>query len=192
MDRRVVKTREAIARAYVQMLTEPATKLTIAELTRRANIDRKTFYLHYDGMDALLHAFSAQKVRELVELLRESAFFDRPFDAERFFQAFNEVASRDIELYRALSRRQDSQFFWNCLEETLLQTMTEIYFPRLCVQPDEFHVYAKLYVSGVFAVFRGWLRQEYDLSAEKLGTLLGKAVYEGLHAPFATHSRDVE
>lgn len=48
VDLRVQKTREAIKNTFKEMICEmPAEKITVKELTDRARIHRKTFYLHY-------------------------------------------------------------------------------------------------------------------------------------------------
>lgn len=54
-DRRVVRTRAAIDRAFRDLLaTTPYEKITVSAIARRANINRKTFYLHYSSVDDLL------------------------------------------------------------------------------------------------------------------------------------------
>ena len=48
VDPRVHKTREAIRNTFKKKICEmPAEKITVKELTDRAKIHRKTFYLHY-------------------------------------------------------------------------------------------------------------------------------------------------
>ena len=55
IDRRVLKTRAAIKAALDKLVKEQGMdKLTVSALAREANIDRKTFYLHYDSIDALI------------------------------------------------------------------------------------------------------------------------------------------
>ncbi|MBQ9794006.1 MAG: hypothetical protein IJW34_03570 [Clostridia bacterium] len=47
IDRRIIKTKRAIAVALLQLLSEkPLEEITITELTLKADINRKTFYLH--------------------------------------------------------------------------------------------------------------------------------------------------
>ena len=54
-DLRVVKTEEAIQKAFKEMICEmDYENLTVKELTERARINRKTFYLHYESLDELL------------------------------------------------------------------------------------------------------------------------------------------
>ena len=64
-DLRVQRTKEAIRRAFTEMICEmDYEKITIKGLTERARINRKTFYLHYDGLDELLREMQSEMVRE--------------------------------------------------------------------------------------------------------------------------------
>ncbi len=54
-DRRVSKTRNAITNTLLQMMEkQPLSEITISSLTERANVNRKTFYNHYESVDAVL------------------------------------------------------------------------------------------------------------------------------------------
>lgn len=54
-DRRVVRTRAAIDRAFRSLLARmPYDKITVSAVAREAGINRKTFYLHYLSIDELL------------------------------------------------------------------------------------------------------------------------------------------
>lgn len=52
-DLRVERTRRAIQQAFHEMVNEGAKRITVKELAERAGINRKTFYLHYDSIEAL-------------------------------------------------------------------------------------------------------------------------------------------
>ncbi len=54
-DRRVVRTRTAIEQAFIELLeTTDYDKITISAIAQTAQINRKTFYLHYASVDELL------------------------------------------------------------------------------------------------------------------------------------------
>ena len=55
LDRRIVRTRKAINTALDKLLSEnDVSKITVSAIAREADIDRKTFYLHYPSIDSLL------------------------------------------------------------------------------------------------------------------------------------------
>ena len=67
-DLRVVRTRKAIRDAFCAMIMEmDYSDITIKELTRRAMINRNTFYLHYESMDALLLELQEEIAGEFIE-----------------------------------------------------------------------------------------------------------------------------
>ena len=69
-NRRVVKTRKAIREAFRRKLEQgPLKGITVSGRASEADIDRKTFYLHFDSIDDLVDA----EVRELLERLVSAA-----------------------------------------------------------------------------------------------------------------------
>ncbi|MFD0703956.1 hypothetical protein DMP06_06075 [Slackia equolifaciens] len=52
-DLRVERTQRAIRQAFHEMVNEGSTRITVKELAERAAINRKTFYLHYESIEAL-------------------------------------------------------------------------------------------------------------------------------------------
>ena len=58
-DRRITKTRKSIQNAYLNLLRQKGTeKITISDIAREADIDRKTFYLHYDSTEDIIREYA--------------------------------------------------------------------------------------------------------------------------------------
>ena len=56
-DRRVRRTKTNIKKAFIELLKEKSfQEITVRELSERADINRKTFYAYYTGMEELLAA----------------------------------------------------------------------------------------------------------------------------------------
>lgn len=71
VDRRILKSQEAIKRAILELMTEKNfDQITIQDISDRANVSRKTIYLHYadkfDLLDKLIEE-SIDKLREVGE-----------------------------------------------------------------------------------------------------------------------------
>ena len=84
-DRRVRKTKKAIQEAYFRLLEKKRTeKITVAEITREADIDRKTFYLHYTSVQDLIREFTEAKTKDILKRLTLRSFFLLKFDRQIF------------------------------------------------------------------------------------------------------------
>ena len=58
MDRRQRKTREAIFRAFTELLSKKDfSRITVGEIIQRADVGRATFYSHFETKDYLLKEF---------------------------------------------------------------------------------------------------------------------------------------
>ena len=68
MDIRVKKTRRAIQKAFIELLREkPIEKITVKEIAERAEINKTTFYAHYETLDALIDQMEQQTVQMVTE-----------------------------------------------------------------------------------------------------------------------------
>ena len=67
MDKRIIKTREAIFNAFLDLAAQKdIDKISVVELCQKAEINKSTFYLHYKSIDECFQAcfdfFSSQIV----------------------------------------------------------------------------------------------------------------------------------
>lgn len=51
MDRRIQRTRNSLFSAFIELrAVKPVEKITVKELTEKANISKQTFYLHFQDI----------------------------------------------------------------------------------------------------------------------------------------------
>lgn len=80
VDRRILKSQEAIKKAVVELMTEKNfNQITIQDISDRANVSRRTIYLHYldkfDLLDKLIEGH-INELRELRDAAAEMDFID--------------------------------------------------------------------------------------------------------------------
>jgi len=69
-DRRVVRTNQALRAAFRKLAQRYRFReITVQQLTAEANINRKTFYLHFDSIDDLADSFNEEIADQLLGLL---------------------------------------------------------------------------------------------------------------------------
>lgn len=72
VDLRIVKTKEALRRALLELLKEKSLdKISISEICRRAKISRGTFYLHYNQIEEVFEEFFKEITEDLVKSYKE-------------------------------------------------------------------------------------------------------------------------
>lgn len=87
-DPRVRRTRDAIRAAFGELMVEKdADRIKVKELTDRAGINRKTFYLHYETIETLFDEIVADLMDEFFEHYETTPDVPEDIDghARRFF-----------------------------------------------------------------------------------------------------------
>lgn len=70
VDLRIIKTKERLHESLIALLKEmPLEKIKISVLCQRAQINRGTFYLHYESVDALFADFLSKSLPICAKLI---------------------------------------------------------------------------------------------------------------------------
>ena len=100
MDLRILKTEEAIKKAFKEMLLEmPYEKITIKELCQRAVINRKTFYLHYNSIEDVLERFQEEQSCEYFDRIKD---FDHVKEVDKLIKIFFQFSQEQGEFYEII------------------------------------------------------------------------------------------
>lgn len=110
-DLRYIKTERAIREAFFELLEEGEfEKISVTDITQRAQINRNTFYLHYSDKFNLVNSILIDFVQELsAQALQVIDKAERP-DTATFNQYFLTIfisANRIKEKYRILFRNRN-------------------------------------------------------------------------------------
>ena len=181
MDRRVVKTKEAIKNAYFALLSESEDgKVTITDIAKRADIDRKTFYLHYESVEQLMKDFSQDRISGLYAYLNEKKFFENPYAKTAIFDALSYLVGKDLELYRELARNENCAFFWLQIEKELVKVISEVYLREGMYTKNELEILGRFFTAGTINIYKSWLRGEVECSLSDLGILASEISFRGI------------
>lgn len=89
VDRRVLKSQEAIKKAFIELLNEKGfDKMTIQDISDRANVNRRTVYLHYLDKFDLLDKLIEEHITNLKEMFVSLSKTDINTAGEIIFEYF--------------------------------------------------------------------------------------------------------
>ena len=153
MDRRIIKTKEAIKLAYTQLLQEQlSSKITITEIAKRANIDRKTFYLHFESTEAVMEEILKDNLLELDTLLSENNSCENPIDVATIFECINTCITNKLDFYESIANRPDFEMFVIHIKEITIQKNIENFSEIAGITPSETYIYSTYIISGLIDI----------------------------------------
>lgn len=116
MDRRQRKTREAIFRAFTELVSKKDfNRITVGEIIERADIGRATFYAHFETKDFLLKEFCEELFCHIFDTENNEGHSHRHiFDCDGsdnvFLHLFKHLYKNDNNVLALLSCRNNELF----------------------------------------------------------------------------------
>lgn len=184
-DPRVQRTKTQIFAAFNDLLAEKEfSKITVTDLTKRAGISRKTFYLHYSSIDDLVDVFLRIELERIGKMLQsvpldESGHIDVGsfllMLGEEILLNFNEK-SKILE-YVSPERLMDrfKPYWADALKESNALGFSEELGPYL----DIFIAY---FGAGLLAVYHHTVSMDSELPLKTVAMLTSATITGGITA----------
>lgn len=181
-DKRIIRTKRSIYNAFVSLMQEQDyAAITVRALAERAEINRKTFYTYYDGLDDLVRQLEAELFEKYKPILC-SVRFEADFDVYSFFGKLAAKIADDTELLRILQRC----FGLADLIEQAKALLVKMYRAQTgsrATQDLPMQMFMEYAAAGFMTVFTDWI-VEPAVSLEELLSVLSQIVLGGYRAIF--------
>mgnify|MGYP000080238523 FL=1 len=174
-DLRVRKTREAIHQTFKLMICEmDYDQITIKELTERAQINRKTFYLHYNNLDDLLTELQEEIADNFI---RRKVSYGSMRDIRSLIRLFFEHAANMPLLHERLMCSGSYRPVWEKINKRIMDYRRQT--NRGAFGLDEYaeNLVFAYYGANSTILYRQWVADGKKLSLEefaKLSDILGR------------------
>lgn len=124
MDRRQRKTREAIFKAFIEMLSKKEfSRITVGEIIEAADVGRATFYAHFETKDFLLKELCAELFCHVLDSTREEGtehkhIFECDIHDSVFLHLLKHLQKNDNNVLELLSSK-NNELFWQYFKSDL-------------------------------------------------------------------------
>jgi len=188
IDRRIVRTRESIRDAMIDLIEEVGFEsIAIKDIANRANINRGTFYLHYHDKFDLLDQTENEIVEDLKGiLLRESNWgFEDYINADKplpvIVTIFEYFKSKSRTMHAILGLKANPSFQGRMRKA--IESNLHALGLSTPVDNTQFSVPARYFISYISAahmgVIQSWLNTGCQESPEEMAVILSQLSIQG-------------
>lgn len=188
LDRRIVRSRNAILSAFERLLMEkPLADITVSAIAREANVDRKTFYVHFGTVDGLLDAIAVDVVEMIVDSVEKTLSSMGGNTNERalgaaatFFKTVNEALCNNLVLNRQLIENIPLDDFMARLRVPLEHEISERGLLPEGLKDEMFDYYLAFLLSGIIGIYRTWALSDGSVPIERVSAVANDLTLNGL------------
>ncbi len=184
VDRRVEKTRNSIINAFKSMIIEKDFKeITIKELAERANINRKTFYLHYESMEEILFDLTLEISDQIFEILNEKGFFKPDtFSINILIESLEEILNTNYELTKKIVSANSYRFFARNVKDLVKDSFMRKIRKKVDLSEYVMNIVGDYIASGLSKLLKDWFEDPGSLSANDVAKLASSLIFGGIKA----------
>ncbi|MFA6587331.1 MAG: TetR/AcrR family transcriptional regulator [Bacilli bacterium] len=179
-DRRCLKTKKAIQDALISLITEKDySEIRVTDIVKRADVGRKTFYLHYDNKEDVLNAIKKDLFETGDSRIRKYMFSNPQYDIHDIFTEVSSLVMQYESLLKMAAKKNNLHFFEEVLKEGLKSAVVTILKERYKISDCKTESYAEFYSAGMAAMAISWLRGDSSLSLEELMGIAKEVCFQG-------------
>lgn len=173
-DRRVVKTQDAIKKAFLELMQEKKfDSITIQDISDRADINRATVYLHYLDKFDLLDKIMEEHINNMVNICESEAEMDW---IESTVHCMEYLESHYLFFSTMLASEGDQYFRSRFVQHNIEEFKKDIDITKGKNVGQSEEVVAEFVANAYVGVVEWWLKNEMPypprVMAEKVGVLL--------------------
>ena len=163
IDKRILKTKSNLKSALVELLkTHKIEDISIVELTTLANVNRKTFYLHYNEVSSVFKEIENSTYEKVKNKI--STFNINAETVEQFLNELFSIFVNDPYVLTIMRNTPYSKTFTNILEKALIEEVNRKYEQINNTNVSTLLQYTIAYhVFGSVRLFYTWLKNSQNL-----------------------------
>ncbi len=173
-----IRSRRLIRQAFVDLMGEKdLEKITVTDIITRADINRGTFYAHYQDTRAVIEQIENEIIEKMLEFLGEfqyKSFFQNPLPLLLKISRWLET---DLEFYRVLINSRGAEQFLVKLKNTFVKYMeTTSDTPQHIKKSPELFIRTNFFAGGIANLYQVWFRGEMNSSLNEISLEVSKLI----------------
>lgn len=168
-DRRIGKTKKAIKNALIILLgKKDMAQITVKELSDLADINRKTFYSHYQSIGDIFNEIENDLISSLQGIMQEFKFDNNRSQIHHLFKRLNNLINEDFDFYQRLVRLDASASLVKKIKDLIKNAVLPNIIAKTKMAPDLLAMSVEFVTAGVVSMYIEWLYSDKSIPLETL------------------------
>ncbi len=181
IDRRVLRSRAKIRSALFELVKEkPYAQISVTELTERAGLNRKTFYMHYASLDDVLSEVEEDFAAALSRVLADSSFYDTRKISSDMVYGVEAAVRENYEVLDCLSLARS----FDVIRDRVERGVRDVIWQKLAQYSsldDAGRTYISQYLAaGLVSMIVLWIRSGDGKPLEEVAQMAEQMIFYGI------------
>lgn len=172
-DRRNLKTEKLIKDVFLNLLKKKdINKISVAEISRLADLGRGTFYLHYADVYDLYESIEQEVITDLKNIFKTSFPTTNSTNSLKLSNSLVTYIENNKELFKVLIRSN----IGNTMNKIKRSFYNEVYDENTIISPSlnkQYSLAESIFVvSGIIGTLEKWILDDFKISGENMAKMI--------------------
>lgn len=185
LDRRTAKTKKAIAIALAKLLSEKEiNKITITDIAKEADINRKTFYNYYSSVYEVIDDIENEIVSAFSKSLSEidmKSDFQKP---QIILRVLMEIIRQHADFYGRIFTAGANPNLPDKIAAAITERLKSEFEARTELDGIKLEIISTYTIAGMAAVYREWFRSGKTIAVEEVSKYCTELMLGGINGMF--------
>lgn len=173
--RNAIRSQKMIKQSFLELMSTHSdlTKISVTDIVEKANINRGTFYSHYENIHALVKEIFEDITNDLNTVLDEFTPETFKVDPSLFFKSFSNHLTKNELFYRQIANNQFAKDHLNYLCQIINKHVSNKYISLFeNINPDIIYALSDFFSNGMYGLYVDWLQGKINLTLDEINLLL--------------------
>ena len=162
--RSALRSKKLITDALVELLDEKTLdKITVTDIVKKADINRGTFYAHYENVSDVVTSIFASAYSIITASIR-----DLDLDMGIMLQELQIVMEKDFEFYQKIFSSDINMKIYEEISNGLISYIYDHEAEISHISHADFIFYTSFYSGGIIKLYRDWFIGELPMTFDEL------------------------
>lgn len=178
VDRRVARTRKAIMEAFNSLVIERGIdKITVSAIAREADIDRKTFYLHYSSVNDLANRKTEEDLETVLHAFKERSVGKSAVERIHILLVeVNSLVKQNFDVYQHMASSLSTDQLLDRIEQALMPAIEHEGIEVGAPIDQGVQMRLHFYIAGALSLYASWLKSDHASPIEVVSSTIENAV----------------
>lgn len=186
-DRRVIKTKKAIHNAFVELVTTRDVRdITVRDLAKLADINRKTFYNHYNDINELIDEIENEIIVAFDEAMKGIDLSEALEDPEEICRRLLSIGYNLRDICEHLMKIDYDGALVSKISAALINSIKKTSGDQIHVSDETLTQMMEFAVAGMLQTYQAWFNSDNREPIEEMTLRLGVLIVNGFNGVLRT------
>jgi AcrR family transcriptional regulator len=182
-DRRIKYSKKVLKESLITLLQRKTIeKISVTELCTLSDLNRSTFYAHYNGPEDLLQQVESELVDALDSYLGRYSFIGSELETEQVTVLILNYIADNADLCRVLLVENGDIAFQKKLLTYIQRQVIREPLEKAKAEADLIDFVSRFCINGCIGIVQKWLETGMKRSSREMADIIIRLIYQGVSA----------